>query len=288
MHIETQLKAVTQFLSCRTPDAWITTAILPENLEIILVDHLICELKAAQTASLLLRKYVLDDASGQHLLEHLAPYENYIYRQEGSLESLKALPSFTKSNLMARNNLAETMFTSPHKQVVTQVDNVDKLAKQLINDMVLLIKEELHHFIQVFDIMHERKITYQNLSAGRYAKRMMQGVRTHEPMTLVDKLICGAFIEARSCERFASLAPYVDDELSRFYLSLLRSESRHFKDYLSLAASLMGETQTNELGEYLTDSIDDRIQFFRQIEQEAILSEDSVLRFHSGVPVSYI
>ncbi|PQO61000.1 tRNA-(ms[2]io[6]A)-hydroxylase, partial [Klebsiella pneumoniae] len=27
---------------------------------------------------------------------------------------------------------------------------------------------------------------------------------------LIDKLICGAYIEARSCERFAALAPWLD------------------------------------------------------------------------------
>ena len=38
----------------------------------------------------------------------------------------------------------------------------------------------------------------------------MQHVRTHEPATIVDKMIIGAYIEARSCERFAKLAPHLD------------------------------------------------------------------------------
>ena len=37
--------------------------------------------------------------------------------------------------------------------------------------------------------------------------------------SLVDKLIIGAIIEARSCERFAALVPYLDDELAKFYVS---------------------------------------------------------------------
>ncbi|GAM61603.1 tRNA-(ms(2)io(6)A)-hydroxylase [Vibrio ishigakensis] len=44
----------------------------------------------------------------------------------------------------------------------------------------------------------------------------------------------GAFIEARSCERFAALAPYMDEDISNFYISLLRSEARHYQDYLTL------------------------------------------------------
>ena len=58
--------------------------------------------------------------------------------------------------------------------------------------MVLLIKEELHHFQQVLDIMTSRGIEYSNVRAGRYAKGMMKHVRTHEPAAIIYKLICGA------------------------------------------------------------------------------------------------
>lgn len=101
--------------------------------------------------------------------------------------------------------------------------------------MVLLIKEELHHFWQVREAMLARDIPYVKITASRYAKGMLKAVRTHEPLTLIDKLICGAYIEARSCERFAALAPFLDDDLQKFYLSLLRSEARHYQDYLTLA-----------------------------------------------------
>ena len=46
----------------------------------------------------------------------------------------------------------------------------------------------------------------------------------HEPEALIDKLIIGALIEARSCERFAALAPYLDEDIARYYVSLLRSK----------------------------------------------------------------
>ena len=45
------------FLPCRTPGEWITAAICPENLEILLVDHLHNEWKAAQSALSLIRRY---------------------------------------------------------------------------------------------------------------------------------------------------------------------------------------------------------------------------------------
>jgi tRNA-(ms[2]io[6]A)-hydroxylase len=75
-------------------------------------------------------------------------------------------------------------------------------------------KEELHHFWQVREAMLARDIPYVKITASRYAKGMLKEVRTHEPLTLIDKLICGAYIEARSCERFAALAPFLDDEIA--------------------------------------------------------------------------
>lgn len=81
-------------------------------------------------------------------------------------------------------------------------------------------------------------MAYHKITASRYARGLLREVTTHEPDTLVDKLICGAYIEARSCERFAALAPYLDPELAKFYRSLLRSEARHYQDYLTLARQI--------------------------------------------------
>ncbi len=98
-------------------------------------------------------------------------------------------------------------------------------------------------------------------------------MRTHEPAALTDKLICGAYIEARSCERFAKLAPHVDKRLGDFYISLLRSEARHYQDYLTLAEEIAGE------------DIAERIAFFGEVEGELITSPDEDFKFHSGLPV---
>lgn len=146
------------------------------------------------------------------------------------------------------------------------VDNFD-----LLNKMSRLAREELRHFEQVIAIMEKRNIPYVQVTASRYAAQLRQPVRTSEPHKLVDTLIVGAIIEARSCERFAKLAPYLDEELQRFYNSLLKSESRHFKDYLHLAKKAAGE------------AIEDRVQFFLLREKILIQEPDSEFRFHSGI-----
>lgn len=245
------LAPIHSFLLCPTPNAWIKEAKKSENLALILCDHLICELKAAQTAMWLIRKYALDKTNGEALLNWLQPYEKFVYKKEGSLEDLAQRLKFSKT-------------------LVPKSDS--PVGQDLIDKMVLLIKEELHHFYQVLEIMHARNIPYQSITAGRYAKGMMTHVRTHEPAILVDKLICGAYIEARSCERFAAFGPHLDDELHKFYISLLRSEARHFQDYLSLAEKVAGK------------DISDRIAFFGKIEADLIQSPDTDFKLHSGSP----
>lgn len=136
-----------------------------------------------------------------------------------------------------------------------------------------LVREEMHHFEQVVALMAERNIVYTHLSASRYAGELKRCVRAQEPGRLVDSLLVGAIIEARSCERFNALVPVLDDELGSFYSSLLKSESRHFLEYIELAKT---EASVNEVQE--------RLEVLLAKEKQLIESKDRVFRFHSGEP----
>lgn len=144
---------------------------------------------------------------------------------------------------------------------------------RLLTRLSRLAREELRHFEQVIALMKARGVDYPQLSAARYAGELHRLVRSHEPARLVDTLLVGAIIEARSCERFAALAPALDDELARFYTSLLKSESRHFMDYLKLAEELGGAKEVAR-----------RLPVLLQRERELIESPDVEFRFHSGIP----
>lgn len=72
--------------------------------------------------------------------------------------------------------------------------------------------------------MHQRDIAYDGITAGRYAKGLFNHLDPHDPKTLVDKLIIELTLK-RSCERFAKLAPHLDEQLANFYTSLLRSSA---------------------------------------------------------------
>lgn len=144
-----------------------------------------------------------------------------------------------------------------------------------------LVREEMLHYEQVLEFMQKRGQAWQGLSAGRYAGGLRKEIRTYEPEALIDILVIGAFVEARSCERFYALAPLVDDELGRYYRYLLKSESRHYEDYLALALDV---AQTAKLKDPEED-IQQRIELIREVEKALILTPDKTFRFHSGVPL---
>ena len=106
---------------------------------------------------------------------------------------------------------------------------------RLVQSMSRLAREELRHFEQVTRLMRQADIPWRTVSASRYAAGLREQVAKDEPDRLVDLLVAGAFIEARSCERFALLAPHVPPPFDDFYRGLLASERRHFVHYLELA-----------------------------------------------------
>jgi tRNA-(ms[2]io[6]A)-hydroxylase len=140
-----------------------------------------------------------------------------------------------------------------------------------------LAREELRHFEQVRSIMQDMNVSFDRMSASRYAGGLRDAVRDDEPYKLLDLLLVGALIEARSCERFAKLAPNLPGKLSKFYGGLLASEARHFEHYVALAKSECG------LG---NDEVEARLAELKQLEADLITSPDPQFRFHSGTPVT--
>lgn len=143
--------------------------------------------------------------------------------------------------------------------------------------MSRLAREELKHFEQVKKLMQERAVPYSRLSASRYAATLRQAVRAAEPSRLLDTLLVGAIIEARSCERFAALVPHLPTGLAEFYAGLLAAEARHFEEYLAFAKSETGADDA---------TIERRLLELKRIESALITDPDPEFRFHSGMPVS--
>lgn len=146
---------------------------------------------------------------------------------------------------------------------------------RLAQRMSRLAREELRHFEQVRSIMEDMGVPFERLSASRYAGELRKAARDEEPCKLLDLLLIGALIEARSCERFARIAPRLPEKLGRFYSGLLASEARHFEHYVAFAHSECSVP---------ADAVDARLQQLKTLEAELVVAPDTEFRFHSGPP----
>jgi tRNA-(ms[2]io[6]A)-hydroxylase len=139
-----------------------------------------------------------------------------------------------------------------------------------------LAREELRHFEQVQKLMRELQVPWTKMSPSRYAEGLRRGVRTSEPHRQMDLMICGALIEARSCERFVGLAPRLPAPLGTFYGGLAASEARHTVLYRRLVERVATAHDLDWRADF---------QRFSSIESELVTAPDPLFRFHSGLPV---
>ena len=145
----------------------------------------------------------------------------------------------------------------------------------LTDKMSRLAREELRHYEQVAKLIRSLSVVPQRLAPGRYAERLRRLVAKSEPRREVDLMICGAFIEARSCERFAALSAHIGAPLSDFFQGLHNAEARHYRVYLELARRAAKRERVG---------LEARIEDFAALEAELITLPDAVFRFHSGPP----
>jgi tRNA 2-(methylsulfanyl)-N6-isopentenyladenosine37 hydroxylase len=136
-----------------------------------------------------------------------------------------------------------------------------------------LAREELRHFEQVQKLMRELNAPFLRLAPSRYAEGLRRAVHRKEPQRLLDLLLCGALIEARSCERFEGLAPRLAAPLGGFYAGLAVSEARHQSLYLRLAGRRAVDLDWRA-----------RLLALAEIEADLATSPDRQFRFHSGAP----
>jgi tRNA-(ms[2]io[6]A)-hydroxylase len=146
---------------------------------------------------------------------------------------------------------------------------------ELTDRMSRLAREELRHYEQVVRLMKSLGVAPQRLAPGRYAARLRSLIAKVEPQRELDLMLCGAFIEARSCERFGALAPVIGGAIGALFQGLHAAEARHQRLYLDLARRAASRAGL-ELGP--------RIEAFAVLEAELITSQDAVFRFHSGTP----
>ncbi|PHS53539.1 MAG: tRNA 2-methylthio-N6-isopentenyl adenosine(37) hydroxylase MiaE [Lutibacter sp.] len=98
--------------------------------------------------------------------------------------------------------------------------------------------EETEHFKLVHDFMISRGYTLGRDQKSNYAAHLLKFFpKTKDRIeSLVSRCLIAALIEARSCERFKTLANYTSDkELTQFYNDLIVSEAGHYTQFLKFA-----------------------------------------------------
>ncbi len=125
---------------------------------------------------------------------------------------------------------------------------------ELIEEMILLVKEEISHFKMVHDKIIARGWVLGRDRKDEYVISLLKffpkgGDRT---IQLVHRLLYAALIEARSCERFRLLSENIEDkELSDFYKNLMVSEANHYTMFLGFARKYGNRKEVDEKWESL-------------------------------------
>jgi tRNA 2-(methylsulfanyl)-N6-isopentenyladenosine37 hydroxylase len=140
---------------------------------------------------------------------------------------------------------------------------LDKLVKQLSP----IVTEEWGHFRLVLQEIHKRGFSLGPQRKDEYVNALRKKVihGGHWQDLLLDKLLLGAMIEARSCERFRLLAQGLEDEyLRKFYTRFMESEAGHYRVFIDLAK------------EYLPhEKVENRWQYWLAAEKEIMANMPS-------------
>ena len=142
----------------------------------------------------------------------------------------------------------------------------------LLEPLSRLAREELAHFEEVLRLMAGRGVAFRALKPAPYAGQLKKEARSYEPARLLDTLLFGVLIEARSCERFQQLAKAGPDAgLRHFYAGLLAAEARHRRVYLDLAL---------ELGD--ADEVAERFEVLAAHEAQVLADSPQLPRMHAA------
>jgi tRNA-(ms[2]io[6]A)-hydroxylase len=130
---------------------------------------------------------------------------------------------------------------------------------ELVERVAALAAEEVQHFRRVVAILTRRGWPL----GGRRKNPWAQALRARivpgrEPWTKVDRLLFGAMVEARSCERFTRLLEVVEDpEVEHLLADLGPAERRHWQLFHQLAGRGVD-----------AGALADRFQSWRELEAD--------------------
>ena len=150
---------------------------------------------------------------------------------------------------------------------------------RLVDRMAALAIEELVHFRRVVALLESLGGELGEFTESPYVTGLHRAARARAPRRgererLLDRLLVGGLVEARSCERFELLARAAGEpEIAALYGELGPSERGHAELFPRLAAELFGAERAAERAAELADA-----------EAELIAGLPFAPRMHSGPP----
>ena len=111
--------------------------------------------------------------------------------------------------------------------------------EELAGQMTALAAEEVLHLRRVLRLLHSRGLRLARRRSNPYVNGLRSRTRTRaEPDLKIDRLLVGALIEARSCERFTCLLAVLEGrepEIADLLRDLGPAEKRHWEMFYALA-----------------------------------------------------
>src|SRR5580658_8209992 len=123
-----------------------------------------------------------------------------------------------------------------------------------VGELNAIAIEELQHFQLVLNLLKARGIPFGQPHPSPWITGLMRSLRNGQRHQVIDHLVCCAFIEGRSCEKFQILArelPSRDPELAAFYASLVESEGNHYATYILMSRAVDDAETDRRLDFYL-------------------------------------
>ena len=129
---------------------------------------------------------------------------------------------------------------------------------QLVEAMLDLSIEELAHFREVMKLMQQQGLQLTPDEKDPYVNQIRKHIRKGSDVYMLDRLLTGAIIEARGCERFALIAKHhKDPAMQDFYQRIADSEAKHHLLFIELACSYFDdEVVASRLDELLNIEAD--------------------------------
>lgn len=123
---------------------------------------------------------------------------------------------------------------------------------KLVKAMLDLSIEELNHFREVVKLMQSRGLTMGSDEKDPYVNKLREQMRKGTDVYMLDRLLIGAIIEARGCERFALIGQHHSEkDMQAFYHLIAESEAKHHLLFIDLASEYFPkpviETRLDEL-----------------------------------------